>query len=119
MTTFKIDELMGTKLRALYQRSKGRDLFDLWFALAHGTVDTGALFRSFQRYMAEGGHTVTRAQFERNLHEKARSRGFRRDIQPLLRPDFNRDFDIDKALDIVRERLIKMLPGEPWQGVRG
>ena len=66
--------------------------------------------------MAEGGHTVTRAQFERNLHEKARSRGFRRDIQPLLRPDFNRDFDIDKALDIVRERLIKMLPGEPWQG---
>ena len=101
------------------QRSKGRDLFDLWFALAHGTVDTGALFRSFQRYMAEGGHTVTRAQFERNLHEKARSRGFRRDIQPLLRPDFNRDFDIDKALDIVRERLIKMLPGEPWQGVRG
>ena len=25
-TTFKIDELMGTKLRALYQRSKGRDL---------------------------------------------------------------------------------------------
>ena len=68
--------------------------------------------------MAEGGHTVTRAQFERNLHEKARSRGFRRDIQPLLRPDSNQDFDIDKALDIVRERLIRMLPGEPWQGVR-
>ena len=121
VTTFKIDELMGTKLRALYQRSKGRDLFDLWFALAHsahGAVDTGALFRSFRRYMAEGGHTVTRAQFERNLHEKARSRGFRRDIQPLLRPDSNQDFDIDKALDIVRERLIRMLPGEPWQGVR-
>ena len=54
VTTFKIDELMGTKLRALYQRSKGRDLFDLWFALAHGTVDTGALFRSFRCYMAEG-----------------------------------------------------------------
>ena len=118
VTTFKINELMGTKLRALYQRSKGRDLFDLWFALAHGAVDTGALFRSFRRYMAEGGHTVTRAQFERNLHEKARSRGFRRDIQPLLRPDSNQDFDIDKALDIVRERLIRMLPGEPWQGVR-
>ena len=119
VTTFKFDELMGTKLRALYQRSKGRDLFDLWFALAHGTVDTGALLRSFRRYMAEGGHTVTRAQFERNLHEKARSRGFRRDIQPLLRPDSNQDFDIDEALDVVRERLIRMLPGEPWQGVRG
>ena len=67
VTTFKIDELMGTKLRALYQRSKGRDLFGLWFALAYGTVVTGTLFRSFRRYMAEGGHTVTRAQFERNL----------------------------------------------------
>src|SRR6185312_1319592 len=27
--TYSIDELMGTKLRALYQRRKGRDLFDL------------------------------------------------------------------------------------------
>ena len=45
-------------MRALYQRSKGRDLFDLWFALAHGTVDTRALFRSFQRYMAKGGHRL-------------------------------------------------------------
>ena len=119
VTTFRIDELMGTKLRALYQRNKGRDLFDLWFALAQGIVNTGALFRCFQRYMAEGGHTVTRAQFEMNLHEKARSPGFRRDILPLLRPDSSRDFDIDKALDIVRDQLIKMLPGEPWQGVRG
>ena len=30
--TFHLDELMGTKLRALYQRKKGRDLFDLWHA---------------------------------------------------------------------------------------
>lgn len=27
--TYNINELLGTKLRALYQRSKGRDLFDL------------------------------------------------------------------------------------------
>lgn len=30
--TFPLDELLGTKLRALYQRKKGRDLFDLWHA---------------------------------------------------------------------------------------
>jgi len=29
VTTFALDELLGTKLRALYQRKKGRDLFDL------------------------------------------------------------------------------------------
>ena len=28
--TFVLDEMMSTKLRALYQRRKGRDLFDLW-----------------------------------------------------------------------------------------
>ena len=94
---FRGDAEVRTKLRALYQRNKGRDLFDLWFALAQGIVNTGALFRCFQRYMAEGGHTVTRAQFEMNLHEKARSPGFRRDILPLLRPDPSRDFDIDRG----------------------
>ena len=28
--TYEIDELIATKLRALYQRGKGRNLFDLW-----------------------------------------------------------------------------------------
>jgi predicted nucleotidyltransferase component of viral defense system len=31
--TFDPAELVATKLRALYQRKKGRDLFDLWLAL--------------------------------------------------------------------------------------
>lgn len=43
VATFAIDELLGTKLRALYQRRKGRDLFDLWFAIDQGVVDAGAL----------------------------------------------------------------------------
>ena len=28
--TYEMPELMATKLRALYQRRKGRDLFDIW-----------------------------------------------------------------------------------------
>ncbi len=36
ITTFEIEELLGTKLRALYQRKKGRDLFDLCVALDAG-----------------------------------------------------------------------------------
>ncbi|WP_394332605.1 nucleotidyl transferase AbiEii/AbiGii toxin family protein [Petrimonas mucosa] len=31
--TYKLDELIGTKVRALYERRKGRDLFDLYKAL--------------------------------------------------------------------------------------
>lgn len=31
LISFDLNELLGTKLRALYQRRKGRDLFDLYF----------------------------------------------------------------------------------------
>ena len=37
--TFHLDELLGTKLRALYQRRRGRDLFDLWDASRRGEVN--------------------------------------------------------------------------------
>ena len=33
--TFAVEELVTTKIRALFQRSKGRDLFDLWMAVTH------------------------------------------------------------------------------------
>lgn len=33
ITTYRLEELLGTKLRALYQRRKGRDLYDLYNAL--------------------------------------------------------------------------------------
>jgi predicted nucleotidyltransferase component of viral defense system len=33
VVTFALEELLGTKLRALYQRKRGRDLFDLGRAL--------------------------------------------------------------------------------------
>jgi predicted nucleotidyltransferase component of viral defense system len=36
--TYDINELLGTKLRALYQRRKGRDLFDLWLCLKQGML---------------------------------------------------------------------------------
>ena len=70
VTTFAIEELLGTKLRALYQRKKGRDLFDLSYALNHGPADEDALIRCFERYMREGSHTVSRAQFEENLAQR-------------------------------------------------
>ena len=116
-TTFEVDELLGTKLRALYQRKKGRDLFDLWFALDQGIVNAEALLDCFNRYMTEAGHAASRAQFEANLHEKAGNREFRGDILPLLRPGIVWDFD--EALRVVLKRLVERLPGSPWRGVGG
>lgn len=36
--TFTIEELTATKIRALFQRRKGRDPFDLWLAFEHDTA---------------------------------------------------------------------------------
>ena len=64
--------------------------------------------------MTEGGHVVTRARFEANLHEKAGRVDFRNDMDPLLRPGIEWDFDV--ALRAVSDALIARLPGDPWKG---
>lgn len=114
ITTFDVNELLGTKLRALYQRKKGRDLFDIAFALQRDDVDPFVLVRCFERYMAEGGHRVTRAQFEANLHEKSFDSDFRDDIGALLGPTVPWDFD--GAMRTVLEQVVAKLPGDPWKG---
>lgn len=112
--TFALDELLGTKLRALYQRKKGRDLFDLWHALQGGRASPSALIACFHRYMTEGGHVATRAQYEENLAGKRNLHEFREDVEPLLRPGITWDFDI--AMDMVLQRIVAGLPGDPWKG---
>ncbi|MDX2055824.1 MAG: nucleotidyl transferase AbiEii/AbiGii toxin family protein [Polyangiaceae bacterium] len=111
---FAVNELLATKLRALYQRKKGRDLFDLWLAIEKGVVDPPTLLASFQRYMTEGGHEVSRAQFEANLHEKRSAPVFRADLDRFLRPGLT--WDCDTAMDVVLERIVAHLPGAAWKG---
>ena len=45
--TFQPAELVATKIRALYQRSKGRDRFDLWLALEHLHLDPDEILGAF------------------------------------------------------------------------
>jgi predicted nucleotidyltransferase component of viral defense system len=67
--TYALDELLGTKLRALYQRKKGRDLFDLWLAQVRASVDPERVVASFLQYLGQAGLTVSRAEFEANLED--------------------------------------------------
>ena len=60
VTSYEIEELLGTKLRALYQRKKGRDLYDLAAALAVLDVDAAGIVECFRHYMASEGAAVTR-----------------------------------------------------------
>lgn len=109
ITTYELDELLGTKLRALYQRKKGRDLFDLATALARPGVQPDRIVAAFLEYMKRGGHHVTRAQFEQNLVAKLTDRLFLADIGPLLAP--GHDLNIKSAGDLVLSRVISLLPG--------
>jgi predicted nucleotidyltransferase component of viral defense system len=112
--SYELDELLGTKLRALYQRKQGRDLFDLATALEKPEVSPERIVAAFLEYMEREGHKVTRALFERNIAEKLRDPEFTADIRPLLAAGFS--WDINKAVPVVSARLIECLPGDPWKG---
>lgn len=112
--TYTLDELLGTKLRALYQRRKGRDLFDLAHALAHPQVSPERIVEAFQRYLDAGGSRVTRAQLEQNLFAKRTDAVFAADITPLLAS--GRAWDFEGAFETVWRELIGRLPGDPWKG---
>lgn len=114
VSTFELDELLATKLRALYQRRKGRDLFDLWLCIEQGLIDPKRLVNCFIEYMNREGHPLTRAQFEQNLHEKEGDAAFLSDIGPLLRPGLA--YDAAAAIGIVKKSLIELLEGDPWKG---
>lgn len=114
IASYELDELLGTKLRALYQRRKGRDLFDLAVALETGAVNPSRIVEAFSTYMNRGGHRVTRAQFERNLAAKLQDRQFAADIGPLLAPGYS--WDLEAAAQRVSTALVERLPGRPWKG---
>ncbi len=52
--TFHPAELVATKIRALYQRSKGRDLFDLWLALTEMALPPDEILSSVGPYLPDG-----------------------------------------------------------------
>lgn len=112
--TYLLDELMGTKLQALYQRRKGRDLFDLWLCIERKLIDPNQVVACFLRYMTHEGHAVSRAQYEQNLHGKQNDPAFMGDITPLLSASVS--YDPAEAMQRVRAVLIDRLPGEPWRG---
>ncbi len=110
LRTFRLEELLGTKLRALYQRRKGRDVFDLALALERSpSLDRQAIVDCFIAYMHRAGDVPTRAQLQANLDQKRAHQAFMNDMGTLLHPDYG-DYDADTALDCVQRELIARLP---------
>jgi hypothetical protein len=103
--TFCLAELVSTKLRALFQRSKGRDLFDLWLALVELGVHSAELVDCFAPYRPPG---YTRARAEQNLRAKLADLTFRNDLAPLVAtwPEGN---EIDTAAELVIAEVFSLL----------
>lgn len=114
--TYQLPELIGTKMRALYQRKKGRDLFDLYTVLSnHSNLDTKQVVTCFQEYLQRENLKVSQAEYEENLYHKMNDSAFIDDMKPLLVIGSN--FDPLSAYDTIHKALISRLPGHPWKGI--
>jgi hypothetical protein len=116
--TFSNEELLATKLRALLQRNKGRDLVDLSYALAmFPKLDVKRIVELFGRYLALSGQSISRAEAEQRMFTKLERPNFLADVRPLLTADEAGRFD-DKAATAafvqVFVRIIRQIPGESW-----
>ncbi len=107
---FDIHEMLGTKMRAMFQRTRGRDLFDLYWALTKSPlpVDPAAIIASFEHYLKQEGTKAGRAEFIGILDDHLKDRGFCSDMQPLLRADIN--YDPQAAGKYVKTHLLNLLP---------
>lgn len=116
--TFTNEELLATKLRALLQRKKGRDLIDLSHALkTFDALDVQKVVDLFGRYLAATEMAISRAQAEQRMFEKLDDRNFMADVRPLLAADERDAFDeaaARVAFIAVFDRIIRLIPGAAW-----
>ncbi len=107
VNTYQLDELLGTKLRALFQRKKGRDLFDLWFAVRNNSCNPERVVNCFKTYIERSQTSISKTQFQSNLTEKETDKIFLNDIAPLLREGV--EYDPKDGFVIVRSNFIDLL----------
>lgn len=107
--TYNINELLGTKLRALYQRSKGRDLFDLFYSNQKMVLNYEQIINCFKEYtsFATGKRPPSKKEFMLNIEEKEHSAEFIGDMEALLRPDVK--YNQSDAFNWLKKELIEKL----------
>jgi len=108
INSYELEELLGTKLRALYQRSKGRDLFDLYYSLINQNPDCDKIIYCFKKYMVlYNNRALTSREILMNLDEKIHDTDFLGDIKALLRPGII--YDVNHAYELVKTEIIERI----------
>ena len=110
--TYELAELTGTKLRAVYQRRKGRDLFDLWKILTLvPEIDREQVMQSYERYLGfTASHLPTYKEFVMNMKEKLQDEEFLTDTQMILGPQV--EYNPQVAWEKVKTDLVERLNPE-------
>lgn len=118
VATYVPDEIFSTKLRALLQREKNRDLFDLHHGLDQLKLDPARVVSGFEFYLAQQGLSISRANAEERMLKKL-TRSLIEDIQPLLPAGitFDEGFALT-AFERVWQELIVRIKGEPWKSTK-
>lgn len=118
IATFSREEILATKLRALLQRNKGRDLFDLAHALdVFDGLNTTRVVECLQYYLKLSNAKISRPQAQERMFDKLADPSFLKDMRPLLAADQAEKLDdaaIKAAFAKVYFGLITQIPGEAW-----
>lgn len=115
IVSFEPEELFGTKLRALLQRRKNRDLFDLHHGLTQLGLDREKVVTCLNHYLVLEDHPISRAEAEERMLKKL-TRSLTEDIEPLLPVGVR--FDETVAIDAFNDvwsTLIARLRGDAWR----
>lgn len=105
--TYELAYLFGTKMRALYQRRKGRDLFDMWFAITQADVDLTRIIEAWKFYMKQEDNSVSQKEFLENIEKKISDQDFLGDMQGLLKPGLT--YNIEKAYEFIKGKLLEKI----------
>jgi predicted nucleotidyltransferase component of viral defense system len=112
----QLGDLLGTKLRALYQRRKGRDLFDLWAALTQLDVDAEATISALDHYQAIAGKLAfTYPELRDNLRQKLTNAVFLQDLDALVATP-PEAYEAEDAAALILARLGTLLRNPPTSG---
>ena len=118
IATFSREEMLATKLRALLQRERGRDLYDLAHALdVFVGLDTNRVVEMLGRYLGLSGRAISRARAQERMFAKLADPRFMADVRPLLpaaRSEALTEESTAEAFRGVFTTLVDRLPGEPW-----
>ena len=108
ISTYHLEEMIGTKIRALYQRRKGRDLYDLYKALTLANLNIEQVLTCYHEYMKfVVDNPPTQKQYLQNMELKMKDNEFLGDTKVLLRPD--ESYYSEKAWETIKKELITLI----------